>query len=367
MPDLTAFLSDLRALREARGLSIDELAALTHYPVETLAAAESGPARPDLPVVEAYVRACGGDPGPWEDRWRALHDEPDYGWFAPAPRSFTRPALAAAATLVVIAAAAGAVVVLRPASRPTAVSHSNVTTSTRPSPPPQTPSLRSVPSSRPSVTAQPSATRPSATQPSATRPSATQPIATHSAAAQPSPAGAVTQVTGVGCPQGTGDGVTLDNAASGPGWTQSASGGWTENGCDGDSVSTTDHSGAAASTLTWFFAPGSARTCTLAVFIPTQNAVGAADYAVESGTTDLGTVTVEQSSLAGQWVTLGGYTVSGSPVDIRLSPDPSATLTTDTHGHGRGDTIAASAARAICGLPPVNSSPRSPIQARPSP
>jgi transcriptional regulator with XRE-family HTH domain len=351
MPDLTAFLSDLRALREARGLSIDELAALTHYPVETLAAAESGPARPDLPVVEAYVRACGGDPGPWEDRWRALYDEPDYGWFAPAPRSFTRPALAAAATLVVIAAAAGAVVVLRPASRPTAVSHSNVTTNSHPSSPPVAPSQQSVPSARTSATARPSATQPSVTRPSATQPSATQPGATHSAAAQPSPAGPVTQVTGVGCPQGAGDGVTLDNAASGPGWTQSATGGWTENGCDGESASTTDHSGQAPSVLTWFFAPGSARTCTLAVFIPTQNAVGVAGYTVESGTTDLGTVTVEQSSVAGQWVTLGGYSVSGSLVDIQLSPDLSATLTAATHGHGRSDTVAASAARAICGLP----------------
>jgi transcriptional regulator with XRE-family HTH domain len=350
MPDLTAFLNELRALREARGLSIDELAALTHYPAETLAAAESGPARPDLPVVEAYVRACGGDPGPWEDRWRALYDEPDYGWFTPVPRSLTRPALAAAATLVVIAAAAGAVVVLRPASRPTAASHSNVTTNSHLSPPPAAPSQQSVPSTRPSVTARPSATtQPSATQSSPTRSSAAQPGATHSAAAQPSPASDVTQVTGVGCPQGTSDGVTLDNAASGPGWTQSASGGWTENGCDGDSVSTTDHSGEAPSVLTWFFAPGSTRTCTLAVFIPTQNAIGVAGYTVESGTTDLATITVDQSSVAGQWVTLGDYPVSGSPVDIRLSPDLTATLTTATHGHGRSDTIAASAARAICG------------------
>src|SRR5260221_13302845 len=72
---LEAFLRDLRALRERQGLSIADLAQRTHFPTETLEAAEVGPGRPALPVVEAYVRACGQEPDAWEDRWRALPPE----------------------------------------------------------------------------------------------------------------------------------------------------------------------------------------------------------------------------------------------------------------------------------------------------
>jgi hypothetical protein len=35
-------------------------------------AAEAGPALPDLPVLSAYVRACGGTTEEWEERWRSL-------------------------------------------------------------------------------------------------------------------------------------------------------------------------------------------------------------------------------------------------------------------------------------------------------
>lgn len=67
-----AFLRDLHALRDEAGLDHGELAARAHYPEDIMRAAESGPALPALPVLEAYVRGCGASPAAWEDRWRGL-------------------------------------------------------------------------------------------------------------------------------------------------------------------------------------------------------------------------------------------------------------------------------------------------------
>jgi hypothetical protein len=69
------FLSDLRALRAQAGLDQGELAARAHYPRDVITAAESGQDVPELPVLAAYVRGCGGfssDISEWEDRWRAV-------------------------------------------------------------------------------------------------------------------------------------------------------------------------------------------------------------------------------------------------------------------------------------------------------
>jgi transcriptional regulator with XRE-family HTH domain len=70
MRKLRAFFRDLRALRTGAGLSIADLAERAHFPEETLAAAETGPAVPSNPVLIAYVRGCGGPMEEWEDRWR---------------------------------------------------------------------------------------------------------------------------------------------------------------------------------------------------------------------------------------------------------------------------------------------------------
>lgn len=66
------FLSELRSLRDWAGLRHGELAARAHYPSDVLRAAEAGPSLPDLPILSAYVRGCGGEVTEWEDRWRAL-------------------------------------------------------------------------------------------------------------------------------------------------------------------------------------------------------------------------------------------------------------------------------------------------------
>jgi len=70
--DQARFLADLRALRDTAALGYEELAARAHYPSDVLKEAENGPRLPSLPLLAAYVRACGGDVPEWEERWRRL-------------------------------------------------------------------------------------------------------------------------------------------------------------------------------------------------------------------------------------------------------------------------------------------------------
>jgi hypothetical protein len=73
------FLAHFRALRDRAALEYEELAARAHYPSEILKAAENGPDLPGLPVLVAYVRACGADEAEWEERWRRLADADGMG------------------------------------------------------------------------------------------------------------------------------------------------------------------------------------------------------------------------------------------------------------------------------------------------
>jgi hypothetical protein len=74
--DPARFLRELRQLRNGAGLEHVELAARAHYPCDAILAAEAGPALPDLPVLSAYVRGCGGTVIDWEERWRTLTRSP---------------------------------------------------------------------------------------------------------------------------------------------------------------------------------------------------------------------------------------------------------------------------------------------------
>lgn len=78
--DRARFLAEFRALRDRAVIDYEELAARTHFPSNVLKDAEKGPGLPGLPVLAAYVRACGGDVAEWEERWRQLarlaDDEP---------------------------------------------------------------------------------------------------------------------------------------------------------------------------------------------------------------------------------------------------------------------------------------------------
>lgn len=74
--DPARFLHELRQLRNGAGLGHAELAARAHYPYDSIRAAEIGPSLPDLPVLSAFVRGCGGTTEEWEERWRSLTKSP---------------------------------------------------------------------------------------------------------------------------------------------------------------------------------------------------------------------------------------------------------------------------------------------------
>ena len=74
--DTARFLRELRQLRDGAGLGHAQLAARAHYPYDSIRAAEVGPSLPDLPVLSAFVRGCGGPTQEWEERWRLLSSSP---------------------------------------------------------------------------------------------------------------------------------------------------------------------------------------------------------------------------------------------------------------------------------------------------
>ncbi|WP_306935033.1 nSTAND1 domain-containing NTPase [Streptomyces phaeochromogenes] len=70
------FALELRKLRtEAGGIIYRALAEEVGYGVTTLSQAAAGEQLPTLPVVLAYVRACGGEVTWWEARWRQAVEE----------------------------------------------------------------------------------------------------------------------------------------------------------------------------------------------------------------------------------------------------------------------------------------------------
>jgi hypothetical protein len=59
-------------LRSKADLDYPDMAEKSHYTMRTLASAAGGLRLPTLPVLIAYVRACGGDVSEWEERWGRL-------------------------------------------------------------------------------------------------------------------------------------------------------------------------------------------------------------------------------------------------------------------------------------------------------
>lgn len=91
---LEGFAHDLRELRrKADVASYRELARRAHYSASALSTAANGRSLPTLAVVEAYVRACGGDEAEWRKRWEELNtllqapapQDPDPAPEPPAP------------------------------------------------------------------------------------------------------------------------------------------------------------------------------------------------------------------------------------------------------------------------------------------
>ncbi|MEV0646222.1 DUF2690 domain-containing protein [Phytomonospora sp. NPDC050363] len=65
--------AELRALRAAAGgPSYREMAARVYFSRSALAEAAAGRTLPSLPVLLAFVQACGGEPEPWAERWHVL-------------------------------------------------------------------------------------------------------------------------------------------------------------------------------------------------------------------------------------------------------------------------------------------------------
>jgi outer membrane protein assembly factor BamB/tRNA A-37 threonylcarbamoyl transferase component Bud32 len=66
------FARDLRELRAGTGLTYRALGRVAGYAPSALSAAASGDVLPTADVLRAYVQACGGDTGSWEERRRRL-------------------------------------------------------------------------------------------------------------------------------------------------------------------------------------------------------------------------------------------------------------------------------------------------------
>jgi len=66
------FAIGLRDLRLTAGLTIRDLAQLASYSAATVSTAAGGVTLPSLNLTLAYVRACGGDPEQWTERWRQM-------------------------------------------------------------------------------------------------------------------------------------------------------------------------------------------------------------------------------------------------------------------------------------------------------
>ena len=90
------FLRELRQLRDSAGLGHAELAARAHFPYDLIKAAEVGPSLPELPVLSAIVRACGGATEEWEERWRALNNSPSEPLLSARPSGYSDAADAGA-------------------------------------------------------------------------------------------------------------------------------------------------------------------------------------------------------------------------------------------------------------------------------
>jgi len=167
-------------------------------------------------------------------------------------------------------------------------------------------------------------------------------------AAPPAP---VTEIAGIGCPDGLGRDVTQNASGIGPGWIGTG-GGWTGNGCDGSSEWTVGILGnlTGPSTLTWAFHPATGTSrCTLAVYVPEQDALGEGEYAISGPTGVLGNVLVNQAAAVGQWFALGTYRVAGSSMTVQLTPQSGTSAAQiDLPALTVPDRVGASAARATC-------------------
>lgn len=71
------FALRLRALRDRAGrIPYRTLATMANYSADVLSRAAAGRVLPTWQVVQAYVRACGGDEAEWRAYWEAARSAP---------------------------------------------------------------------------------------------------------------------------------------------------------------------------------------------------------------------------------------------------------------------------------------------------
>lgn len=66
------FALDLRVLKHNAGLTYRGLSERAHVSASALSRAANGKKPPTWEVVQAYVRACGGDVPTWRARWESI-------------------------------------------------------------------------------------------------------------------------------------------------------------------------------------------------------------------------------------------------------------------------------------------------------
>jgi hypothetical protein len=307
--DLAGFLRRLRALRMREGLSLDGLAAQPE-----LRPGGDAAGQPGFTITRLGPRLARRH-GPQRSRWR------------PSPGL-----VGVTATAIVLAGlAAGGAVLTEPAG------HSQSSAPSAPLPGGGRSMADHGGRMHMHTRTEPAAPTPASPAPSSPAAKAARGLRVRVVPVLVRPARMGPEVAGVGCPGSPHDGISLAGASTGPGWT-AAGGGWTGNGCDGRSVWTMDPNGTSPSTLSWFFYPSmQASSCRLAVFVPSQNALGVGNYQISAGSTSLGSVSIDQAGSEGEWVPLGSYPATGSMLTVQLQPGM-ATLTVAPGGTGQGGT-----------------------------
>jgi hypothetical protein len=243
------------------------MAARVHYSATTLSVAASGRSVPSLPVVLAYVAACGGDADEWRAKWDAAAGSAD------TPTSIEdvvparwRPSRDLIGTAVVIAVVALAVVFASTVG----------------------------------------ATPPPAVPPSPVTPSPTSAVLLNA-------------TVGADCPDSAG---TVRVYTVGSPWSVGTRGGWKGDGCAGEYYFESDPGG--TNRIEWrATVPAEPVDCYVSVFVPdSPHAAGQAAYElrqwIQGTPTLVDTRVVVQADHHGDWVGLGPYRITGDLLALEM-------------------------------------------------
>jgi hypothetical protein len=263
---------ELRQLRRTAGSpSYREMAARVHYSATTLSVAASGRSVPSLPVVLAYVAACGGDADEWRAKWDAAAGSSDATATSiedvvPSRWRPNRDLIGAAVVIAIVAIAVVYASTVAASSTPTVA-----------------------PSSTPTV-----------------NPSQTSAVLLNA-------------TVGADCPASAG--TVRVYTVSRP-WSVGTRGGWKGDGCAGEYYFESDPAG--TNRVEWRAAvPAEAMDCYVSVFVPdSPHAAGQASYElrqwIQGTPTLVDTRVVGQAGHHGDWVGLGPYRITGDLLALEM-------------------------------------------------